>query len=140
VEIDQVREWPDAIDLAALGLFAVLAFGLPLVGYWLLVADIRRYLRSLRRALVVIAHAVTPGSPYWLLRDRPPCLQTLNLDLGCSEAEVMSAYRERVKELHPDRGGDLRQFLQLQRHFEQALYLARSHDRGQAAPRERSTR
>jgi hypothetical protein len=39
---------------------------------------------------------------------------------------VLAAYRTRVKDLHPDRGGDLKQFLQLQKHFEQAMHLARS--------------
>lgn len=120
------RSWPDGIDATALAVFAAVAFGLPLFGYWLMVIDIRAYLRSLRRALVVIARAAT-NTPYWAARrDCPPCLQALELDLPCTEEQVLAAYRHRVKELHPDRGGDLQQFLRLQKHFEQAMHLARS--------------
>jgi hypothetical protein len=90
--------------------------------------DIRRYLRSLRRALVVVAAAATRrGTPYWAIRDRPPCLEALDLSLPCTEEQVLAAYRRRVKELHPDHGGDLQQFLRLQKHFEQALHLVRQH-------------
>jgi hypothetical protein len=110
----------------ALTAYAALAFGLPLAGYWLMVIDIRRYLRSLRRALVVVARSAMPSTPYWAARnDCPPCLQSLGLDLSCTEQQVLAAYRRLVKDLHPDRGGDLQQFLRLQKHFEQALHLAR---------------
>ena len=119
------RRWPDAVDMAALAVFAGVAFGLPLFGYWLMAIDIRAYLRSLRRALVVIARAAAPGRPYWTWRGEPPCLVALELTMSCTEEEVLAAYRKRVKDLHPDRGGDLQAFLKLQRHFEQALHLAR---------------
>jgi hypothetical protein len=120
------RNWPDMIDLAALLTFAGIALGLPVFGYVLMVSDIRRYLRSLRRALIVISHAVTPGSPFWVTRTRPPCLETLGLYMPCTEEQVLAAYRQKVKEMHPDKGGSLQKFLQLQRHFEQAMYLAKS--------------
>lgn len=119
--------WPDGVDAIALLAFAGIAFGLPLLGYCAMVLDIRAYLRSLTRALVVLSHAVAPGSPSWVRRDRPPCLETFGLTFPCTEEQVLAAYRQRVKQLHPDRGGDLHQFLRLQKHFEQALYLARSH-------------
>jgi hypothetical protein len=121
----QPRSWPDGIDATALLLYAAVAFGLPLLGHWLLVLDYRRYLRSLRRALVVVSHAVSPKAPYWAQQDRPPCLLALDLAMPCTEDEVLAAYRQKVKTLHPDRGGDLQQFLRLQKHFEQAMYLAR---------------
>ena len=121
------RGWPDGVDASALMAFAAVAFGLPLFGYWFMALDIRAYLRSLRRALVVVARAVTPGTPYWAVRgDRPPCLVALELALPCTEEQVLGAYRQRVKALHPDRGGDLQQFLRLQKHFEQAMHLAGS--------------
>jgi hypothetical protein len=106
-----------------------MAFGLPLVGYWLMVIDIRAYLLSLRRALVVVARAVTPGTPYWARRDEPQCLVALELRLPCTEQEVLAAYRKLVKDLHPDRGGDLQAFLKLQRYFEQAISLVRQQGR-----------
>jgi hypothetical protein len=122
-------EWPDGVDTAALVAYAAVAFGLPVLGYCVMAVDIRRYLRSLRRALVVVVQAASPSAPYWSARGRPPCLQALDLDLPCTEEQVLAAYRRRVKQLHPDRGGDLRQFLRLQKHFEQAMYLARTHSR-----------
>jgi hypothetical protein len=122
-----LRSWPDGVDFAAMALYAAIAFGLPLLGYGIMAVDVRRYLRSLRRALVVVARAAYPGGPYWAGQDRPPCLQALELELPCTEEEVLAAYRRRVKSLHPDRGGDLQQFLRLQKHFEQAMHLARSH-------------
>lgn len=121
------KPWPDAVDLAALVTFFAIAFGVPAFGYVLMAIDVRRYLRSLRRALVVLTRSVTPNSPYWARRDRPPCLETLDLALPCTEEQVLAAYRRKVKEMHPDKGGSLHKFLQLQRHFEQAMYLARSH-------------
>ena len=121
-----LRAWPDNVDATALALYVAVAFGLPLAGYGVMAIDIRRYLRSLRRALVVVARVANPGSPYWARQDRPPCLVALDLELPCTEQEVLAAYRKRVKALHPDRGGDLQQFLKLQKHFEQAMHLARS--------------
>jgi hypothetical protein len=118
--------WPDAVDLAALSGFILLAVGLPALGYVFMALDFRRYLRSLRRALVVVASVAMRRPPDWSLSDCPPCLQTLGLTLPCTEEEVLAAYRQRVKEMHPDRGGDMRQFLRLQQHFEQAMHLARS--------------
>jgi hypothetical protein len=119
------RVWPDAYDGAGLLFFVLAAFGLPALGYVFLALDVRRYLRSLRRALVVVAHAVAPNLPAWALRDHPPCLAALDLRLPCTEEQVLAAYRRHVKQLHPDRGGDMRQFLRLQKHYEQALYLVR---------------
>jgi curved DNA-binding protein CbpA len=45
------------------------------------------------------------------------------LTMPCTEEQVLAAYRRKVKELHPDRGGDRRKFLRLQAHFEQAMAL-----------------
>lgn len=117
--------WPQGIDQVLTGVYLLLVILLPLLGYVLMVLDFRRYLRSLRRALVTVAWSL-PTTPRWALRQRPTCLKGLNLCLPCSEAEVMAAYREMAKSLHPDRGGDLQNFLQLQRQFEQALQLVRS--------------
>ncbi len=119
-----LAEWPDGIDASlTVGVLAVM-FGIPLLGYVAMVVDFRRYLRSLRRALVVVS-GVMPVLPYWSLLQRPACLRALDLDLPCTEEEVLAAYRERAKSLHPDRGGDLQEFLRLQKYFEQALQLVR---------------
>jgi hypothetical protein len=85
--------------------------------------DIRDYLRSLRRALVVISH-YRMELPDWIRKDRPRCIQALGLTLPCTTEEVLSAYRTKVKSVHPDRGGDCRDFLRLQEHFQQAMALA----------------
>ncbi|NOZ39627.1 MAG: hypothetical protein GXP24_05310 [Planctomycetes bacterium] len=121
---EQAARWPDGYDRTLVAVYLAVIFGLPLLGYVFMALDFRRYLRSLRRALVLVASAV-PVTPYWALRSRPVCLKTLGLQLPCTEEEVTTSYRELAKELHPDRGGDLNHFLRLQRHFEQALQLVR---------------
>ena len=116
--------WPDDVDRVLTSGYVALIIGLPLLGYVFMVLDFRRYLRSLRRALMVVAQVV-PVTPYWVLRQRPACMMALNLQLPCTEEEVVASYRNLAKTLHPDRGGDLQKFLRLQKHFEQALRLVR---------------
>ncbi len=124
VTANTVEPWPDDIDRTLTILYLALIIGLPAAGYVFMYLDFRRYLRSLRRALVVVANAV-PITPYWALRARPECLKIFELTLPCTEADVMLAYREKAKQMHPDRGGKLDDFLRLQRYFEQALQLVR---------------
>jgi hypothetical protein len=112
-------ELAQAVTLIMMGLF----FGLPLLGYVFMAIDIRRWLRSLRRALVLVQQMAT-DLPGWAQKDSPACLDALGLTFPCSTAEVTAAYRRKVKDLHPDRGGQIQDFLRLQRHFEQALQLA----------------
>ncbi len=121
---EQIHSWPDGYDRVLIAIYLAVILGLPGLGYVFMVLDFRRYLRSLRRALVVVAQAV-PVTPYWALRSRPTCLKTFGLELPCTEDEVLAAYREKAKEMHPDRGGDLDQFLRLQKHFDQARQLVR---------------
>ncbi len=117
-----IPNWPDGIDASLTVCVLAVMFGIPLLGYVAMVVDFRRYLRSLRRALVVVS-GVMPVIPYWALLKRPACLRALDLELPCTEEEVLAAYRERAKSLHPDRGGDLQEFLRLQKYFEQAIQL-----------------
>lgn len=115
-----------AIDLTADGLGAVwfiaIAFGLPLLGWLAAVLDYRAYLRRLRGALVVVSR-YRLDAPLWALRDRPACLRELGLAPGCTRDEVMAAYRQRVKKVHPDHGGDRRRFDHLQQSFREAITL-----------------
>lgn len=112
----------DTIDALATLWVAALLLGVPLLGWAAMVVDYRAYLRSLRRALVAVRR-YSLEAPLWALRDRPQCLQELGLAPGCTREEVMAAYRRRVKEVHPDHGGDRRRFDQLQRHLKEALRL-----------------
>jgi hypothetical protein len=112
--------WPDGIDRSVLAFYLCIAIGLPVLGYVCMVLDFRAYLRSLRCALVVI-HRALPIVPSWARQDTPACLIALGLSLPSSREAVLAAYRQRVKLLHPDRGGDREQFLRLQRQFEMAL-------------------
>jgi hypothetical protein len=121
---ERLGTWPDSVDTPLLIAALVVMLGVPLLGYVLMVIDFRRWLRSLRRALVVVQQYVWE-QPYWALLQRPTCLQALDLELPCTEEDVLAAYRELAKTMHPDRGGDLQQFLRLQKHFEQAMKLVR---------------
>lgn len=114
--------WPDGFDWSVTAGYLALAFGLSLLGYVCMALDIRAYLRSLRRALVLITH-YRVELPDWVRRDTPRCILALGLTMPCTAEEVLAAYRRKVKRLHPDRGGDRREFLRLQTHFEQAMAL-----------------
>lgn len=114
------KPWPDGVDLTVTLTYLLLAFGLPLLGYVCMALDIRAYLRSLRRALVLVAE-YRLELPEWVRRDTPRCILALDLTLPCTQDEVLAAYRRKVKNLHPDRGGDRRAFMRLQAHFEQAM-------------------
>jgi hypothetical protein len=115
-----LKAWPDAIDLAVtLGYLALLA-GLVIFAHVSMGLHVRAYLRSLRRALIVLT-GYRAELPDWVRRQTPRCILALGLTLPCTADDVRAAYRRRVKRLHPDRGGDRRQFLRLQAHFEQAM-------------------
>ncbi|MCI0333066.1 MAG: J domain-containing protein, partial [Planctomycetes bacterium] len=117
----RIPSWPDGIDSTVTSGYLALAFGLAALGYVCMVLDIRAYLRSLRRALVVIAGYRTE-LPEWVRKDTPRCILALGLTLPCTADDVLAAYRRKVKQLHPDRG-DRRDFLRLQAQFEQAMAL-----------------
>ena len=115
-----VKSWPDGIDAGVTLSYLALAFGLPVLGYVCMVLDFRAYLRSLRRALVVITGYRTE-LPEWIRKNTPRCILALGLTMPCTAEEILAAYRHKVKQLHPDRGGSRRDFLLLQAHFEQAM-------------------
>jgi hypothetical protein len=116
------RDWPDRFDWPIIVAYLLLVFGLPALGYVALVLDFRAYLRSLRRALVQVSN-YRLELPDWVRRTTPQCILALGLTMPCTEEDVLAAYRRKVKQLHPDRGGDRRAFLRLQAHFEQAMEL-----------------
>ena len=117
---DSAKTWPDGIDATAVAGYLALAFGIPILGYVCMVLDIRAYLRSLRRALMVVAGYRT-DLPEWVRKNTPRCVLALGLTMPCTADEILAAYRRKVKQLHPDRGGSRREFLRLQAHFEQAM-------------------
>lgn len=117
-----VHSWPDGLDATVTVSFIALALGLPILGYVCMALDIRAYLRSLRRALVLVSH-YRIELPAWVRHDTPRCIQALGLKLPCTADEVLAAYRQRVKVMHPDCGGNRSDFLKLQQHFEQAMGL-----------------
>jgi hypothetical protein len=118
-----VHPWPDGFDWVVTVAYLALIVGIVVAGYACMVLDIRAYLRSLRRALVLITH-YRMDLPDWIRKDKPRCIEALGLTLPCTTDEVLTAYRTKVKEVHPDRGGDSREFLRLQQYFEQAMTLA----------------
>jgi hypothetical protein len=111
---------PDGIDWTIAVTYLALAFGLAALGYVFMVLDIRAYLRSLRRALVVIT-GYRLELPEWVRKDTPRCILALDLTLPCTTDDILVAYRRKVKTMHPDVGGDRREFMRLQAHFEQAM-------------------
>lgn len=117
--------WPDGVDWPITIAYLTLVIALPALGYFFMVLDYRAYLRSLRRALMVVTggYRYSAELPEWVRKNTPRCILVFGLTLPCTQEEVLAAYRRKVKELHPDRGGDRRKFLRLQAHFEQAMAL-----------------
>ncbi len=122
--VESLRPWPDGIDWPVTFGYLALVVALPALGYFFMVLDYRAYLRSLRRALMVVSSVrYSLELPEWVRKNTPRCILALGLTLPCTQEEILAAYRRRVKQLHPDRGGDRRKFLRLQAHFEQAMAL-----------------
>jgi len=63
----------------------------------------------------------SPESPG---KARPEFLATLGLVPPCTVEDVKQAYLERAKSAHPDVGGDMQQFIELQQAYERALEYA----------------
>jgi hypothetical protein len=114
------KPWPDGIDFAVILWYAAIAFGVPILGYVFMVLDYRAYLRSLRRAIMVVT-GYRNDLPEWMRKNTPRCILALDLVMPCTAEDILAAYRRKVKLLHPDRGGDRKEFLRLQAHFEQAM-------------------
>lgn len=119
------RSWPDGIDLlilSGLGVVVVIAliFGL---GYWF--ADLRAWLRACGRKLVLVRDYL-PQIPLWARHKTPRSLRVFGLKLPCDEQDLLQAYRQKVKGNHPDHGGDLEDFMQLQTDFEEARRFLQS--------------
>jgi hypothetical protein len=127
MDTTDLHVWPDSLDTAAVVAFLCAAIALPALGYVFAYVDFRRYLRSLRRAISTIVYR-DMGTPDWAVPKVPRCVAVFGLDWPTSEQELTRAYRRKIKKLHPDRGGDERHFLMLQRYFEEALVLVRKQE------------
>ncbi|MGI9455933.1 MAG: hypothetical protein ACR2NU_05185 [Aeoliella sp.] len=120
--------WPDSFDVLIIAGYVALVVAIPLAGNILMALDIRAHLRRLRGALIVISQ-YSRHAPAWLMkatwstRQQPACLEAFDLRLPCTEADLLDAYRRRIKEVHPDRGGNRNEFLRLQRYFDEARSL-----------------
>jgi len=49
--------------------------------------------------------------------------EVLSVEPGATEAEVVSAYRERVKDVHPDQGGSVEQFRAVKEAYEELMEM-----------------
>jgi hypothetical protein len=119
------HRWPDTLDLATTCLFLLGFAVLTVSGHVFLVLDVHSWLRSLRRGLIVVREHL-PYFPRWSRLQTPRCLASLGLKFPCSEEQLMANYRNKVKQLHPDRGGDRKRFMRLQSDFEEALEFLRN--------------
>ena len=72
------RHWPDAFDLFVLALIGGTIVGILVAGHALMFIDFRRYLRSLRRTIIVVANYL-PHIPAWARQETPRCLVALGL-------------------------------------------------------------
>ncbi len=112
----------DPVDLFATAIFLAVVILVPLVGYVFMVLDFRAYLRSLQRGLILAAQAFG-GMPAWARQYTPRPIAAMGLRFPCTEEDLKRAYRQRVKLLHPDHGGDQKRFMVLQAQFEEAMSI-----------------
>ena len=118
--LEPAKTWPDGIDWTVTIGYLALAFGVPILGYVAMGLDIRAYLRSLRRAIMVVTGYQTE-LPEWVRKNTPRCILAFGLTMPCTADDILAAYRRKVKLLHPDRGGNRREFMRLQSQFEEAM-------------------
>jgi hypothetical protein len=112
----------DPLDTTVITVFLAVVLFVPLAGYVFMVLDFRAYLRSLKRVVIVATQSFT-GLPGWAKVYTPRSIAALGLQMPCTEEDLKRAYRQKVKHLHPDHGGDQRRFLMLQAQFEEALKI-----------------
>ena len=117
----------DILDFSAITVFLLLVVVPPLLGYWLMVIDIRAYLRRVKGLLIVVKNHLTE-IPSWARQHTPGCIRSLGLEMPCQEEDIKRAYRRLAETMHPDRGGDRQEFMLLQRQFEEALQFIREED------------
>ena len=135
----QHHVWPTPFDLVVTIAFLALLIGIPALGYFFMVLDFRAILRRLRRGLIRVGYYLY-DTPEWARAETPRSIKVLGLRLPCTEEDLKRAYRKRVKQLHPDHGGDERRFLLLQAQFEEAASDRRQPSARPAALRPRRKR
>ncbi len=118
----------DLLDTTVIAIFLAMILLVPLAGYVFMVLDFRAYLRSLRRVVIVATQSFT-SLPGWAKIYTPRAIAAFGLQMPCTEEDLKRAYRQKVKELHPDHGGDQRRFMILQAQFEEALKLVAEQER-----------
>ena len=57
--------------------------------------------------------------------DVTTALRTLGLDAATEWEQIRAAHRDAIVRTHPDRGGDQRRFMLLQKQYEEALTFLR---------------
>lgn len=119
------HSWPDAIDLIILVVLGVVVLTAFIFGLSFWFADVRAWLRACGRRLILVRDFL-PQIPLWARHKTPRSLRVFGLKLPCDEQDLLQAYRQLVKGNHPDHGGDLDVFMQLQSDFEEARKFLQS--------------
>ena len=67
------KPWPTGSIRPSIAWYVAIAFGVPILGYVFMVLDYRAYLRSLRRAIMVVTSYRTE-LPEWMRKNTPRCI------------------------------------------------------------------
>lgn len=119
------HSWPDGIDVLILVGLGVVVAAVLIFGFGLWYADFRNWLKACGRKLILMRDYL-PQIPRWARHKTPRSLRVFGLRLPCSEDDLLHSYRQLVKGNHPDHGGNLEAFMQLQMDFEEARKFLQS--------------
>ncbi len=91
---------PDTFDWVVTIGFGSFIFLAIIAGIFFSLVDLQACYRAWRKVLIVMRDYL-PSIPRWAKHRTPHCLLVFNLKLPCTQTQLLQAYRQLVKTMHP---------------------------------------